>query len=118
MGFLTKATVNSAVMTRIVYRNDGKLIDPNACLNNYYTDLLTTITSVATNNVVDNVGAAPGMDGAVPPVYTYYYSPSYYKLQPQQFLYFEQKLYPEQMSFKPALNFECASPGLVFPEEL
>ena len=31
--------------------------------------------------------------------FEYYYTPSYFNLQPQLYLYWEQKLFPEQISF-------------------
>lgn len=106
----------SAVITRLNYTDEGDLTDPNSCLDNYYTNLITqyVTTNVAGNNVADDIEIETFDND----VYVFKYRPTYYKLQPQQFLYFEQKLWPEQISFQPALAFECRTPGLVFPEEL
>lgn len=47
--------------------------------------------------VLENTGAETA--------FSYYYTPSYYNLQPQLYLYWEQKLFPEQISFQSAMNY-------------
>jgi hypothetical protein len=79
---------------------------------------LTDLLAVATNGVADTATTSVAIEAASPAIYTFVFEPAYYNLQPQLNLYFEQKLYPEQVSFQPALNYNCATPGLVFPEEL
>lgn len=78
--------------------------------------MLSILLSVDTNGVADTGTSSVPIEGT--DTFTFYFEPAYYNLQPQLNLYFEQKLYPEQVSFQPALNYDCATPGLVFPEEL
>lgn len=100
------------VITRLNYTEEGAITDPNTCLDNYYTNETSTLLP---DPPVYTDLAKSDFDNDV---YTFFYRPTFYKLQPQQYLYFEQKLWPEQISFQPALALECRTPGLVFPEEL
>lgn len=106
-------------MLKLTYVSDV-ITDPNSCLSLFYSDvaLVKSNPSAATDDGVADLTSNDVAAFADLTYITSYYTPSYYNLQPQLYLYWEQKLYPEQVSFKPAMNLECSSPGLLFPEEL
>jgi len=78
---------------------DSKAEDPNSCLSNYYTDMISTLPALNVVDPDDSVLVLDANADLAEEAFSYYYTPSYFNLQPQLYLYWEQKLFPEQISF-------------------
>ena len=55
---------------------DDAIVDPNQCLSNYYSDLKSTL--VATDNIADDAAMVTSIEAD----YSFFYTPSFFKLQP------------------------------------